>query len=449
MTDLFQQQDKDNLKQYAPLSERMRPRTIDEIVGQDEILGSGKPLRLAIENDNIPSMVLWGPPGCGKTSIANVIKLNTKASFQLFSATNTGIKQIKAAVAESKHRLAMLKQRSILFIDEIHRYHKGQQDIFLPFIESGTIIFIGATTENPSFEINAALLSRVKVFILNPLSNSDVLKIIESAINDKERGLGEFKISYSKDTMKKFIQTIAGDARIALDTIEFAVTLEDQKGNKQIKLTEKVLNNALQKKILKYDKQGEEHYNIISALHKSLRGSDVDASLYWLGRMLEAGEDPLYVARRLIRFASEDIGNADPQALILAVAAMQTVHFIGMPEASNALAQLVIYLAAAPKSNSVYISYKKVQKAIKETGESPVPLHIRNAPTDLMKDLGYGKDYKYPHDYEGAFVNQNYLPDKLKNSIFYTPIDRGFEREIKKRMKYWRKLKNKNNGEKR
>ncbi len=439
MDDLFTLKTKKNV--FASLSDRMRPETINEIVGQDDILGKDKPLRLAIEGDDIPSIIFWGPPGSGKTSIANVISHKTNAFFVIFSATNTSTKEVKKMIEEAKHRQAMLHKRTIIFIDEIHRYNKGQQDVFLPHIEAGTIIFIGATTENPSFEINAALLSRTKVFILKSLSENDIITLLKRALKDKAKGLGNEKVKFNKVLLKKFVQTCAGDARTALDTLEFAVNLEKQKKKGEIVLTELILNDALQKKILKYDKGGEEHYNIISALHKSLRGSNVDASLYWLGRMLEAGEPPLYVARRLIRFASEDIGNADPHALVLAVAAMQTVHFLGMPECNNALAQLVIYLATAPKSNSVYISYKKVQKIIKETGELPVPLHIRNAPTEFMKDIGYGKDYKYPHDYEDTFVQQDYLPEKLKIKKFYSPIERGFEREISKRMEYWNKLK--------
>ncbi|MDD3626205.1 MAG: replication-associated recombination protein A, partial [bacterium] len=375
--DLFFSEKKE-VNKFAPLSERMRPQNIDEVVGQEELLGSGKPLRLSIENDDLPSIIFWGPPGSGKTSIANVIKNKTSSFFLHFSATNTGVKEIKGVIDESKHRMAMLKKRTILFMDEIHRYNKSQQDIFLPHIEDGTIIFIGATTENPSFEVNAALLSRTKVFILNPLTEDNILDLLTRAIEDKDRGLGRYKIKYDSSVLKKFIQACAGDARTAIDSLEFAVNLQKNIQKDQIILTEQILKDALQKKILKYDKDGEEHYNIISALHKSLRGSDVQASLYWLGRMIEAGEDPLYIGRRLTRFASEDIGNADPQALILAIAVMQTIHFIGLPECNNALAQLVIYLATAPKSNSVYIAYGKVKKVISETGEIPVPLHIRN-----------------------------------------------------------------------
>ncbi|MCK4666427.1 replication-associated recombination protein A [Candidatus Dependentiae bacterium] len=439
MNDLFTLKTKKNI--FASLSERMRPETINEIVGQDDILGKDKPLRLAIESDDIPSIIFWGPPGSGKTSIANVISNKTNAFFVIFSATNTSTKEVKKMIEEAKHRESMLHKRTIIFIDEVHRYNKGQQDVFLPHIEAGTIIFIGATTENPSFQVNAALLSRTKVFILKSLSENDIITLLKRAIKDKTKGLGNEKIKINNSLLKKFVQACSGDARTALDTLEFAVNLEKQKKKGEIILTELILNDALQKKILKYDKGGEEHYNIISALHKSLRGSNVDASLYWLGRMLEAGESPLYVARRLIRFASEDIGNADPHALVLAVAAMQTIHFIGMPECNNALAQLVIYLATAPKSNSVYVSYQNVQKIIRETGELPVPLHIRNAPTELMKDIGYGKNYKYPHDYEDTFVQQDYLPEKLKNRKFYFPIERGFEREILKRLEYWQRLK--------
>jgi putative ATPase len=426
-----------------PLSERMRPITFKDFFGQDHLIGFAKPLRKVIEMDKMPSMILWGPPGCGKTTLARIIANMTKSEFKYYSAAVAGKKEVQETIEKAKENLKHYNKRTILFIDEIHRFNKAQQDTFLPYVEDGTLILIGATTENPSFEINSPLLSRMKVFTLNRLDSQLIMKILERALNDTENGLGAFKVEFSKNVLEMIAEISDGDARVALNGLEFATlsSIPDKDGIR--KIDEKAIEEIFDKGILRYDKTGEEHYNLISAFHKSLRGSDVDAALYWLYRMLEGGEDPLYIARRMVRFASEDIGNADPQAIQLAINAKQTVEFIGMPECDLALAQAAVYLATAPKSNSIYITSDKVKAEIKRSGSLPVPLDIRNPVTKLMKDLGYGKDYKYPHDYEDAIVKQEYLPTKIRNKKFYKPIQRGFEREIKKRLDYWRKLKEK------
>jgi putative ATPase len=445
-TELFKREKKELFKGEAPLADRMRPRTLDEFVGQDHLLGHGKVLRQAIESDHLPSMILWGPPGSGKTTLAMIIASTTGAQFLAFSAVLSGVKEIKEVVQEAEEEWKYDKRRTILFVDEIHRFNKAQQDAFLPHVEKGTIILIGATTENPSFEVISPLLSRSKVFTLNPLTEEEVEAILGRALTEKERGLGKYQTAIEPEVIKGICQMANGDARAALNTLEMLVltTSPDPGGIRQIKKED--LKEVLQKKAYLYDKSGEEHYNLISALHKSLRGSDPDAALYWLGRMLEAGEDPLYIARRMIRFASEDVGMADPQALQVAVAAQEAFHFVGLPEGNLALAQAAVYLATAPKSNALYTAYQRVQKDVRETENMPVPLHIRNAPTKLMEDLGYGKDYKYPHDYPDHFVEEEYLPENLRGRTYYHPTEQGFEREINKRLEYWRRKRSEEKG---
>jgi len=405
----------------TPLADRMRPQTLDEIAGQDHLLGPGKPLRTAIERDQVPSMILWGPPGVGKTTLAQIIARITKSDFIPFSAVLSGIKEIKEIMAAAE-RARRLGRRTILFIDEIHRFNKAQQDAFLPHVEKGNVTLIGATTENPSFEVISALLSRSRVFILNALSDEDVLMILRRAIERE-------KFQIDEDSSKAIAAIANGDARAALNILELAV----QGTPAGQAVTKATIEQAAQKTLL-YDKGGEEHYNIISALHKSLRNSDVDASLYWLARMLEAGEDPLYVARRLVRFASEDVGLADPQALRIALDAKDAFNFVGLPEGKLALAQCVVYLAAAPKSNSVYTAYAAVVDDVENTRNDPVPLHIRNAPTGLMKKLGYGKGYQYAHDLEEKVADMDCLPDSLKGRKYYHAQDGGAEAEVKRRL---------------
>jgi putative ATPase len=425
-----------------PLAARMRPRTLDEIVGQEQIIGPGTVLRRAIESDHVPSMILWGPPGTGKTTLAEVIAGATHAYFIRLSAVTAGVVELRKAVETANERRKAYHQRSILFIDEIHRFNKAQQDAVLPHVERGVVILIGATTENPSFEVNAALLSRSHVFTLRALTDGQIETIIQRALSDTERGLGRLQATLQPDALSFLAISANGDARTALNALELAADAAPPDESGQRVITVAAIEGALQHRALLYDKAGEEHYNLISALHKALRGSDPDAGLYWLGRMLEAGEDPLYVVRRLIRFASEDVGMADPQALVLAVAAQQAVHFIGMPEGKLALAQLVVYLAAAPKSNALYTAYARVEQDVQQTRSDPVPLWIRNAPTQLMKDLDYGKGYLYSHDaYQQMAADdptrpppealQEYLPDNLKGRHYYEPTPFGEEGAIK------------------
>ena len=441
-TDLFEKKGKELFKREAPLADRMRPRTLDEFVGQDHILGQGKVLRQAIESDHLPSMILWGPPGSGKTTLAMIVASTTGAQFLAFSAVLSGVKEIREVIHEAEEEWEYNKRRTILFVDEIHRFNKAQQDAFLPHVERGTIILIGATTENPSFEVISPLLSRTKVFTLYSLGEEEIESILKRGLKDKERGLGQYNTVIEQEIFKGICLIANGDARIALNTLEMVVLTAppDQKGIRHIK--KKDLEEVLQRKAFLYDKSGEEHYNIISAFHKSLRGSNPDAALYWLGRMLKAGEDPLYIARRMIRFASEDIGIADSRALQVGVAAMEAFHFIGLPEGDLALAQAAVYLATAPKSNALYTAFQGVKKDIRELENMPVPLHIRNPVTSLMKDIGYGKDYKYPHDYPDHFVEEEYLPENLEGRTYYHPTEQGFEKEIKKRLEYWRRKKN-------
>jgi putative ATPase len=441
--DLFSQGNAVDAKDSAPLAERMRPQNISEYIGQRHLLAEGCLLRHAIEEDKLFSMIFWGPPGSGKTTLARILANETKSKFVSFSAVLSGVKEIRAVIDEARELLERKKMKIILFVDEIHRFNKAQQDAFLPHVESGLITLIGATTENPSFEVIAPLLSRTRVLVLKPFSEDDLLAILESALKDKQKGFGQFSIQIDSDTLRYIIRLADGDARSALNNLEAIVSMvQNLPADKRV-ITPKFAQEALLKKSLLYDKDGEEHYNLISALHKSLRGSDPDAALYWLGRMIAAGEDPLYIARRMVRFASEDIGNADPQALIIAVAAQQAFHFIGLPEGELALAQAAVYLATAPKSNSLYVGYGKVKEIINTKGYLPVPLHIRNAPTKLMKELDYGKDYKYAHDYADAYVPQEYLPEKIQGQIFYQPKEAGFEKTIKERINVWRQKKNK------
>jgi putative ATPase len=440
--ELFEKKGEELFRREAPLADRMRPRTLDEFVGQDHLLGQGKILRQAIESDHLPSMILWGPPGSGKTTLAMIVTSTTGAQFFAFSAVLSGVKEIKGVIQEAEEELKYNKRRTILFVDEIHRFNKAQQDAFLPHVEKGTIILIGATTQNPSFEVISPLLSRTKVFTLDSLTEEEIELILRRGLMDKEKGLGQYTTVIEPDVFKGICRIANGDARIALNTLEMIVltTPPDQKGTRHIKTED--LEEVLQRKAFLYDKSGEEHYNLISALHKSLRGSDPDAALYWLGRMLEAGEDPLYIARRMIRFASEDVGIADPQALQVTVAAMEAFHFIGLPEGDLALAQAAVYLATAPKSNALYTAFLGVKKDVRELENMPVPFHIRNAPTTLMKDLGYGKEYKYPHDYPDHFIEEEYLPENLRGRTYYRPTEQGFEKEIKERLEYWRRKKN-------
>jgi putative ATPase len=413
----------------------MRPRTLDEFVGQEHLVAPGKPLRTQLERDDIGSLIFWGPPGTGKTTLAKIIASMTKAEFIEFSAVLTGIKEIKQVMADAE-RARQYGTRTIVFIDEIHRFNKAQQDAFLPHVEKGNIRLIGATTENPSFEIISALLSRSRVYVLKPLTEEQVVLLLKRALADEDRGLGAMKLRASDAVLAKIAAYSSGDARSAYNVLEVAATLARGSSATEVgaEITDAMIHDALQKRVLLYDKGGEEHYNLISALHKSVRNSDPDASLYWLGRMLEAGEDPLYIARRVVRMAVEDIGLAEPNALALCMAARDAVDFIGMPEGNLALAQAVVYLALAPKSNALYTAYAEVQRDVEATAAESVPLHLRNAPTGLMKGLGYGQGYQYAHDVEGKIADMQCLPDNLRDRIYYHPTNEGVEKRIRERM---------------
>jgi len=419
----------------SPLAERLRPKTLDEVVGLEELLGEGRFLRNAIASDRIPSMILWGPPGSGKTTLARIIARTTRARFVPFSATSTSIKDIRILMDEARKTRAARGSRTIVFIDEIHRFNKAQQDAFLPYVEAGDIVLIGATTENPSFEVNSALLSRCKVVVIPPLEREQVRTILERALNDP--AVLRFEVTLTGEALEFIAATSAGDARQALNSLQ--LVLETAHGE----IDAEAVKTILQRRSLMYDKGGEEHFNIISALHKSIRNGDADAAVYWLVRMLEGGEDPLYIARRLVRAASEDVGNADPQALVLAVAVKEATHFIGMPEAGVALAQLVTYLAAAPKSNAVYLGYGAAVHEVRQGDNPPVPLHIRNAPTRLMKDLGYGGGYQYAHDFDEQTAPMDCLPEALQGKRFYEPKNVGREGEIRERLERMRKAREK------
>jgi len=435
-----------------PLADRMRPRTLDEFVGQEPLIGPGKPLRTQIERDDMGSLIFWGPPGTGKTTLAKIIANMTKAEFIEFSAVLAGIKEIKQVMVDAE-RARQYGTRTIVFIDEIHRFNKAQQDAFLPHVEKGNIRLIGATTENPSFEINSALLSRCRVYVLQPLAEEQIVRLLQRALADRERGLGALNLTASGDALKKIASYTSGDARSAYNVLEVAAGLagppssreEREKdgatvGPQKPEITDDIVRDALQKRILLYDKSGEEHYNLISALHKSVRNSDPDAALYWLTRMLEAGEDPLYIARRVVRMAVEDIGLADPNALALCMAARDAVDFIGMPEGNLALAQAVVYLSVAPKSNALYTAYGDVQEDVEQTAADPVPLHLRNAPTSLMKGLGYGRGYQYAHDKESKVADMECLPENLRGRVYYKPTNEGIEKRIRERLEEIKRL---------
>jgi len=439
--ELFEQAAREGRREAAPLAERMRPQVLDEYVGQSHLLGPGRLLRVAIESGDLHSMILWGPPGTGKTTLASLLAGHAKAHFSPFSAVLLGVKEVRSLVGEAEQRLTLHGQRTILFVDEIHRFNKAQQDAFLPHVERGTVTLIGATTENPSFEVISALLSRCRVYVLERLTASDLETIIRRAVADPERGLGRLGLQLESDAVAAIVALSEGDARTALNILEVAARLlgaTRRDRGAPPRLTVESIREASQKKALLYDKAGEEHYNLISALHKSVRDSDPDATLYWLARMLEAGEDRLFVARRLVRMASEDIGLADPQALAITLAAKDAYDFLGTPEGELALAEAAVYLACAPKSNAVYTAFDKARADVQARPAEPVPHHLRNAPTRLMTELGYGAGYQYAHDAPDAIVAQDHLPAALRGRTYYHPVPRGFEQDIRGRLERWR-----------
>jgi len=432
-----EQQAEDFRMQQAPLATRMRPNSLQTFVGQEHLIAKGRVLRRAIESDRIPSMIFWGPPGCGKTTLAYIIANSTGAYFSPISAVSASVADLRRIVEQAKERRKVQLQKTILFIDEIHRFNKTQQDAVLPYVEDGTVTLIGATTENPSFEVTSPLLSRTRVLPLKPLDEEQIQVLILRALKDKFEGIGGLNAELTPDAMNHLISMSNHDARIALNTLETAAQSVplNMEGKRVITLS--IIEDVLQRRVVMYDKAGEQHYDLISALHKSMRGSDPDATMYWLTMMLEAGEDPLYIARRLIRFASEDVGMADPQALVVAVAAQQAVHFIGMPEGNLALTEAAVYLATAPKSNSLDEAYNRVREEIKGGATEQVPMHLRNPVTSLMQEMGYGEGYKYAHDYPEHFVEQQNLPDAIKDKKFYTPGKLGYEKQVFTRMKEW------------
>lgn len=432
----------EQIKENSPLADRMRPKNLDEFVGQDHLLGKGKILRKLIETDRIKSMILWGPPGVGKTTLAKIIANKTKAKFETFSAVLSGIKEIKEVMKQAEER-KRYGHRTLLFIDEIHRFNRAQQDAFLPYVEKGDIILIGATTENPSFELNAALLSRSKVFMLKPIESKDLVELLKRTISDEERGLGKLNIKVNEDILYKLANYANGDARSALNALELVVLNCTPNQEGEIHITDQVVANALQRKMLLYDKKGEEHFNLISAFHKSIRNSDSDAAIYWLARMLEAGEDPIYIARRIVRIASEDIGLAEPQAMVQAVAAYHATDLVGMPECTTSLAQAAVFLALAPKSNALYVGYNKAKIDAQKSVAQPVPFHLRNAPTKLMKEMGYKRGYKYAHDYKSKITSMECLPKNLLGKRYYNPTDQGEEKKFKLIKQYIEKHKSK------
>ncbi len=441
--DFFEPERPDNQKDsrptIRPLADRMRPRSFDEFVGQQKVVGKGTPLRKAIEEDKVGSIIFWGPPGSGKTTLAALIASSTRGQFIPFSAVSSGIKEIKEVIAKAGHYYQLSGRRTYIFIDEIHRFNKAQQDAFLPYVEKGDIVLIGATTENPSFEVNSALLSRMRVYVLDRLSPKEIEGLIQHALEDTERGLGNMKLKLAEGALEFIAVAADGDARRGLTLLELAA--EFVGAGKTV--TVKQLEQVNQKTVLVYDKAGEEHYNLISALHKTIRGGDPDASLYWLARMLESGEDPLYIVRRLIRFATEDIGLADPYALTLTINAKDTYHFLGTPEGELAIAEAVVYMACAPKSNAIYAAFEQAQSDVSEHGSLPVPLWIRNAPTSLMKALDYGKGYKYAHEFDDAITDQEYFPEQLKGTQYYHPTDRGREGKIAEYLSKYREIRSK------
>lgn len=428
--DLFDQNLQQNRKRSGPLAHRMRPDTLDEFVGQEHLLGPEQPLSLAIAEDTVMSCVFWGPPGCGKTTLAQIIAQCTKAHFEHVNASTTGVPELRKKVAEAEERLKFQSQRTILFLDEIHRFNKAQQDFLLSFVEDGTLVLIGATTENPSFEVNAPLLSRMQVYPFQPLESAHIRQLMQRTLADSERGLGKYQTSLSEDGTDALLQVADGDVRLALNALELAVQTckPDEEGVRH--LDAETIRRAVQKRMLRHDKSGDEHYNLISAFIKSIRGSDPDAAIYWLARLLEAGEDARFIARRLVILASEDVGNADPQGLLIADAAARAVEFVGLPEAQINLAHATTYLACAPKSNAAYMALLAAQKDVREEPAYPVPLHLRNAPTQLMKELGYGEDYKYAHDFEDHIVEQEHLPDALRDKRYYEATEIGYEKRI-------------------
>ncbi len=428
---LFPEPEDPPITPETPLAERLRPRTLNEVVGQGHLVGPGKVLRVMVEQDQLTSIILWGPPGAGKTTLARIMARQTRSPFVAYSAVLSGIKEIKTVMAEAETYFRKAQGRMVVFVDEIHRFNKAQQDAFLPYVESGVIVLIGATTENPSFEVISPLLSRCKVYVLNPLQAAEIEDILRRALTDKERGLGTAPVDVQDNALEQLAVYANGDARIALNILELAVSLALGKSKgKATALTTVDLESALQRKILQYDKGGEQHYNLISALHKSMRNSDPDAALYWLGRMVEAGEDPVYIARRMVRFASEDIGLADVRALSVALNATEAVRLVGLPECNLALAQAAVYLSVAPKSNALYTAYSAVVSDVQNTFNEAPPLHIRNAPTNLMKELGYGKGYQYAHDLKEKVADMECLPESLRGRQYYHPTDQGMERRI-------------------
>ena len=434
---LFEHVRRKHEAEHAPLAARMRPQTLEEFVGQQHLLGEGHVLERAIRADQVPSMVLWGPPGVGKTTLAQLIAGLTKSHFIAVSAVTSGVADLRKAVEEAREIRALEERGTILFADEVHRFNKSQQDAILPHVENGTITFIGATTENPSFEVISALLSRTRVLTLKPLTDDEVSHVIRRALSDKERGLGNENVSLQPDALAFLLDVASGDARVALNGLELAAEIAPQDAEGRKEINRPLVEEALQRRAPQYDKAGDSHYDTISAFIKSVRASDPDAAVYWLARMLEAGEDPLFIARRIVILAAEDVGMADPQALSVAVAAQQAVHFVGLPEGAIPLAQAAVYLATAPKSNASYMALNKAVSEVRTGRQHPVPLHLRNAATGLMRDLGYGKDYKYAHDYKGHFAGQQNLPDELANTRFYEPGTQGYEQIVRERLEAW------------